>query len=157
VRVDHKETRQRRFQKAAGARRNASDAFGKAMARRGVLQLRKLQVHFCDFGGSSAGVREYLQDVLPKMAKDKPHAEIEEVLRRGRHPFVTGVYVHGGERVVCLRNKSSEEVGETIASLCTTYGRKVKKIKKRILTLNPSIQGAWTVAGQAVATDAASE
>lgn len=157
MRVDHRESRQRVSQKGSGARHDASNAFEKAMARRGVLQLRKLQVHFCDFGGSSAGVREYLKDVLPKMAKDKPHAEIEEVVRRGRHPFVTGAYVHGGERVVCLRNKSSEEVGGTIASLCTTYGRKVKKIKKRTLTLNPSIQGAWTVAGQAVATNVASE
>lgn len=121
-----------------------------------MLQLRKLQVHFCDFGGSSAGVREFLRDVLPGMTKDKPQAEIETVMRRGRHPFVTGEYVHGNERVVCLRNKRPEEVKETIDSLCNTYGRKVKKIKRRTLTSNPSIQGVWSVGGPTETSDAAS-
>lgn len=30
------------------------------MCTRGVYQLRKLSLYFCDFGGSSAGVREAL-------------------------------------------------------------------------------------------------
>lgn len=35
------------------------------MCTRGVYQLRKLSLYFCDFGGSSAGVRQAL--VTPEL------------------------------------------------------------------------------------------
>jgi large subunit ribosomal protein L43 len=88
------------------------------MAQRGVWQLRKLVVNYCDFGGSSRGARcalsgracrahlhhpftaaaccsprrEFVQAWLPRFKEENPQLEVEEVMRRGRHPFLLADY-----------------------------------------------------------------
>lgn len=85
------------------------------MARRGVWQLQKLTINYCDFSGSSKGTRyaiylflyifdgmpnyvdfdvipfrrEFLQSWLPRFKDENPHLEILEAMRRGIHPFIS--------------------------------------------------------------------
>ena len=84
------------------------------MARRGVWQLKKLVINYCDHSGSSIGTRyvlvvdipmiiahkhacqsecrEFLKSWLPRFREENPHLEIAEVLRRGGHPFLEASY-----------------------------------------------------------------
>ncbi|CAK9198570.1 unnamed protein product [Sphagnum troendelagicum] len=114
------------------------------MAVRGVWQLKKLVVCFCDHSGSSAGAREFVEMLLPKFQKQNPQLEATTHLVRGHHPHLRGHFVNGNERVVDVKNKSSEEIWTQVMRLRNSTGRKVVKLKTRHVTHSPSVQGTWT-------------
>jgi Mitochondrial ribosomal protein L51 / S25 / CI-B8 domain. len=95
------------------------------MCVRGVWQLKKLHLQFCDHGGkdldpsynnslgSSKGVREFLEsDLLKEFVKKNPQIEFKFLLKRGTHPFITSTYVNGYIKDLSLRNKNPEEIIE---------------------------------------------
>ena len=53
------------------------------MVSRGVPQLKNIRLYFCDYGGSSIGVRDALksQEMADYMTKNE-HLELEVSLRR---------------------------------------------------------------------------
>ncbi|MCL7045960.1 hypothetical protein MKW94_010639 [Papaver nudicaule] len=85
------------------------------MAFKGVWQLKKLVVSYCDWGGSSRGIRGI------------NHLEINK-----------------NERVVCVRNLTPEDILKHATRLRNALGRKVVKLKTRHVTKHPSVQGTWT-------------
>ncbi|GAB4815870.1 hypothetical protein N2152v2_002916 [Parachlorella kessleri] len=115
------------------------------MSRRGVWQLKKLVLNYCDHSGSSKGAREFLEHVWPQFTKDNPHLAAEAVLRRGRHPFLEASYLTGNVRSVDLRNNTPEEILRQAVLLRSSAGRKASlQVKQRTVTKQPSIQGQWT-------------
>jgi large subunit ribosomal protein L43 len=62
------------------------------MAVRGVWQLQKLIVCFCDHSGSSAGARDFVHRLLPQFQKLNPQFELSTHLVRGHHPHLRGLY-----------------------------------------------------------------
>jgi len=47
------------------------------MCSRGVFQLKKLSVYFCDFGGSSSGVRDFISSPsITQFLKANPQIEV---------------------------------------------------------------------------------
>lgn len=61
------------------------------MARRGVWELRNLTIRYSSAGGSSRGVREYVEKDLLGFAKKNPQISIETILQSG-HPAVCADY-----------------------------------------------------------------
>ncbi|KAL3339008.1 hypothetical protein AABB24_027895, partial [Solanum stoloniferum] len=118
----------------------------KIMALRGVWQLRKLVVSYCNWGGSSRGIRAFMESELPALKEKNPHLEVVTELNRGQHPFLKGLYKNKNERVVCVKNLSQEEVLEAATKLRNSLGRKVVKLKTRHVTKQPSVQGTWSTA-----------
>lgn len=115
------------------------------MSVKGVLQLSKLTIQYCKFGGSSIGVRCFAEDILPRLRKEHPHIEVETAHRPGRHPKFYGLYAHGGVKTVSVRNYSVKEVLTAFNWLRTEDGHKVRKVKTlRQESKQPSIQGRWT-------------
>lgn len=115
------------------------------MARRGVWQLQKLVLNYCEFSGSSKGVREFVDTMLPQFVKQNPQLPFESVVRRGQHPFWKAEFLSGNSRAVDLRNNDPEEVLRQAVLLRSSAGRKTTlRIKKRHQTSKPSIQGTWT-------------
>jgi large subunit ribosomal protein L43 len=81
------------------------------MCTRGVFQLRKLSLYFCDFGGSSAGVREALvSPSLKSFMDDNQHIQFNFIIKRNYHPFVTGAYINGYLKDIPLRSLPSQEI-----------------------------------------------
>jgi large subunit ribosomal protein L43 len=79
------------------------------MCTRGVFQLRKLSVYFCDFGGSSAGVRKVLMSPqLKEFMTANEHIEFNFIVKRNYHPFVTGAYINGYLKDIPLRSLEPE-------------------------------------------------
>ncbi|EFN53762.1 hypothetical protein CHLNCDRAFT_136378 [Chlorella variabilis] len=115
------------------------------MARRGVWQLQKLLVHYCDFGGSSRGTREFVEQILPHFQRDNPQIAIESVVRRGKHPGLQAEYLNRTTRHVDVKNQPAEEVLRQAVYLRSSLGRKASlQVKHRTRTQMPSIQGPWT-------------
>ncbi|KAL3702094.1 hypothetical protein R1sor_020116 [Riccia sorocarpa] len=114
------------------------------MAVRGIWQLKKLVLYLCDHSGSSRGAREFVESVLPKFKTDNPQLEVLTELHRGRHPHLKGYFANKNERVVDVKNLSSEEVSLQAMRLRNSTGRKVVKLKTRHVTFRPSVQGTWT-------------
>mmetsp|Transcript_22764 Transcript_22764/g.42310 ORF Transcript_22764/g.42310 Transcript_22764/m.42310 type:complete len:160 (-) Transcript_22764:65-544(-) len=139
------------------------------MATRGVFQCKKLTLFYCEHGGSSRAVREYLGSKrLWKWAQDRPSVEIAVKVRNGKHPFVKAEYLtaplasgkkpDGGPVVhqICVKSKQPRNnngsdgdpyvdmIEETLTKLYNRSGRKLTKFKQPVYTQTPSIQGVWT-------------
>ncbi|KAL3838177.1 hypothetical protein ACJIZ3_022768 [Penstemon smallii] len=104
------------------------------MSLRGVWQLQKLVVSFCNWGGSSRGIRAFMESHLPAFKETNPQLEVVTELNRENK----------NERVVCVKNLTPEEVLLCAIRLRNAQGRKVVKLKTRHVTKNPSVQGTWT-------------
>lgn len=114
------------------------------MSRRGVWQLKKLVLHYCDKSGSSRGAREFVEHVWPKFTEQNPQIPAEAVIRAGKHPYLEAKYICGNERTIDLRNSSPEEILRQAVLLRSSLGRKASlQVKKRVVTSQSSIQGRW--------------
>jgi large subunit ribosomal protein L43 len=117
------------------------------MATRGVFQLTKLRLHYCEVGGSSRAMRDYLSNGrLLEWAKDHPHVEIEVKQRNGQHPYVQGDYkTMAATHQISVKNVDGWKVVESVLEMLSNRsGRKITKITTPVLTDTPSIQGTWT-------------
>ena len=81
------------------------------MCSRGVYQLKKLSLFFCDWGGSSQGVRDLLTSkTLKEFINTHPHIEFEFIRKRNYHPYVSSTYINGYIKDVPLRALEAKEV-----------------------------------------------
>ncbi|XP_068664053.1 large ribosomal subunit protein mL43 [Aristolochia californica] len=114
------------------------------MALRGVWQLQKLVVSYCDWGGSSRGIRAFMASYLPSFKENNQHLEVVTELIRGQHPHLMGFYKNKNQRVICVKNLTPEDIQLHATRLRNALGRKVVKLKTRHVTEHPSVQGTWT-------------
>ncbi len=96
------------------------------MALRGVWQLRELAIRYSLEGGSSRGVRAFVEDGLVEFAKKNPQIAITTKLEPG-HPNVHGKYLTGYEKNLSLKNMDKGDVAKRIQLLRNTLGRKTRK------------------------------
>jgi large subunit ribosomal protein L43 len=62
------------------------------MATRGVPQLQRIMIRYCDWGGSSSGMRDFIGRELVGFARTVPQCEIVTEVRRNRHPMIKADY-----------------------------------------------------------------
>ena len=117
------------------------------MATRGVFQLTRLRVCYCEHGGSSATLREYIgSGRLAAWAESKPELEIHVQVRNGKHPYVQADYkTQAAFHQVSVKNSPDwRDIQQVLDMLRNRSGRKITKITTPVLTDTPSVQGVWT-------------
>jgi hypothetical protein len=77
-----------------------------SMARRGAFELKEVVLRYSVDGGSSRGVREFIEHDLVAFARTNPQITIRTSLRNS-HPFVAGQYG------ACLSRHSRTTAGAT--------------------------------------------
>jgi len=113
------------------------------MALNGVWQLQKLVVRYCDWGGSSRGIREFIQSHLPTFSHNNPQVEVVTEMMRGKHPHLRGYYRCKTVRMVDSRNLDPKDILLQAIRLRNALGLKVTKLKTRHMIQRPSVQGTW--------------
>ena len=119
------------------------------MATRGIYQLTKLGIYYCEIGGSSRALRDYIGNgQLVSWAAQHPHINIEVKRNNGYHPIIHADYLTNSKQIlhqVSVKNYETwEHVQEVVQMLSNRSGRKITKITKPVLTDTPSVQGVWT-------------
>ena len=117
------------------------------MATRGIQQLRKLRIRYCEVGGSSATVRDYLKNSphLINFATENPHVDIIVKSRNGHHPYIQGEYVTGQSKQICVKNTTEKRILEVMGMLRNTSGRKIQQLGGLAVRGDcASVQGVWT-------------
>lgn len=136
------------------------------MAKYGQIMLKQLRLQYCDFGGASAGMREFLHHHLPALVAEAgaQGVEVRAELKRGFPPTLRAVYrplTEGGAergRVVGVKNLSREGVAEQVRWLRDSQGRATNKRvpPRHIISMRRSVQGTWSPATWGAAAGAAS-
>eukprot|EP00230_Micromonas_polaris_P004321 CAMPEP_0119207648 /NCGR_PEP_ID=MMETSP1327-20130426/91_1 /TAXON_ID=38833 /ORGANISM="Micromonas pusilla, Strain RCC2306" /LENGTH=145 /DNA_ID=CAMNT_0007204057 /DNA_START=154 /DNA_END=590 /DNA_ORIENTATION=+ len=94
------------------------------MSIRGVWQLVKLNVNYCDHSGSSRFIRPFIMNGLTEYAQNHPHAEVTSTVRRGRHPHMTGEFRNGNTKTVNLRNMEMDDITFHLSYMFSEKGKK---------------------------------
>jgi len=114
------------------------------MCTRGVWQMRKVMIKYCDYSGSSAGVRDWIQTQLTPFAKANPHLEVIVSRNPGKEPHVRARYLADGDKALSLKNLSWKQVTMRVQMLRDARPVKLKKWDKPFRS-TPSVQGEWTM------------
>ena len=115
------------------------------MVSRGIHQLKNMRVYFCDQGGSSLGVRDFLKsEKLVNFMSKNEHLNLEIYLRRGQHPYVSSTYINGYVKDQPLRNMEEDEIMYEFSKFNNSFGREALKHNTiKVSTTRKSIQGGW--------------
>lgn len=111
------------------------------MATRGVFQLRKLTVKYCEYGGSSKGAREFIRHRIVEFANKTPAAEVVTELRPGHHPYISADYETGENKAIGVKNITPSEIMDYAMTLRNSSGRKVSSGKYFVSGANYNVPG----------------
>ena len=115
------------------------------MATRGIKQLQKIRFAYCEHGGSSSSIREFLSsEKIIAFAEKNPSVEVIVKPRNGKHPHINGSYITGLDKQICIKNEPLERIEKVLTMLCNSSGRKRTKLQGPIRTDTPTVQGVWT-------------
>jgi large subunit ribosomal protein L43 len=103
-----------------------------------------MDFHYCDWAGSSKGMNGFIKSLLPKFAAANPQIEFSVSPRPGKHPVITGHYVNGNHKPICVRNLSPYEILQKVELLRDASGEKLRRTNKAVLSTNSSVRGIWS-------------
>ncbi|MCJ1313898.1 39S ribosomal protein L51, mitochondrial [Agyrium rufum] len=111
-----------------------------------ILQCKRLDFHYCDWAGSSDGMKAFLKYTLPQFARNNPSLHIHVSPRPNAHPIIRGSYINGREKVVCVRNLEKEQIIKKAELLRDASGEKLKRVKggRAVQSSNENVRGIWS-------------
>ncbi|KAK3692893.1 thioredoxin-like protein [Podospora appendiculata] len=109
-----------------------------------ILQCKKMDIHYCDWAGSSRGMNGFIKSILPKFAAANPQIEFVVSPRPSKHPVVIGHYINGREKAICVRNLEPLQILKKVELLRDASGEKLRKVNKPVQSVNESVRGVWS-------------
>lgn len=115
------------------------------MVSRGIRQLQRINVFYCDIGGSSKTLREVLKsERLFNYVKDLPSVKFEFFIKRNIHPRLVAEYANGYSKTVCIRKYTEDEIFRQLFYYKNEGGHSpYKHGGNGVITFKPSIQGPY--------------
>ncbi|QLQ78821.1 hypothetical protein HG537_0B01690 [Torulaspora globosa] len=121
-----------------------------SIARNGVgafvFPCKKITLQYCNWGGSSQGMREFLTSKrLEKLGTQYPFIQFE-VLRKSGHPLLRAQYNNGREKVICVKNLNIDNVENKLKLLKDSSGDILRRRAQNdnVESLNKSVRGVWS-------------
>lgn len=87
--------------------------------------------------------REFLTTDLKQVAAKYPQIEFV-VEKKSGHPLVSGEYVNGHKKTICVRNSTPQEIIKKIQTVRESSGKPLQKYKYPVRSLNSSVRGVWS-------------
>ncbi|PHH76611.1 hypothetical protein CDD82_3914 [Ophiocordyceps australis] len=109
-----------------------------------ILQCKKMDLHYCDWAGSSRGMNGFIKSMLPKFAAANPQIEFVVSPRPGKHPVMIGHYINGRTKPICVRNMQPYEILKKAQLLRDASGEKLRRYNKAVKSTSPSVRGIWS-------------
>ncbi|EKG16861.1 hypothetical protein MPH_05842 [Macrophomina phaseolina MS6] len=110
-----------------------------------ILQCKRLDFHYCDWAGSSKGMKSFLEHKLAAFAKANPSIEITVSPRPRKEPVIKGHYINGRTKAICVRNLEKEQILQKAQLLRDASGERNRRtINKPVKSLNESVRGIWS-------------
>ncbi|CAK7903198.1 54S ribosomal protein L51, mitochondrial [[Candida] anglica] len=109
-----------------------------------VVPCHRIKINYCNWGGSSKGVRELLKDgQINQLAAKKPSI-LFEVVKRSGHPSVEFHYNNDAVKDLEVKNMDSSLVLKKINELSQASGNELFKWNHKVLSINESVRGIWS-------------
>lgn len=109
-----------------------------------VLPCKRITLTYCNFGGSSVGMRDFLRHKLDKIAKAHPEIEFKVVEKPGQHPVLFGEYASDLSKQICVRKWNMDVIENKLNLIINSSGKKLSKPKQSVISQNPSVRGIWS-------------
>lgn len=120
-----------------------------------VLPCKRITLSYCNFGGSSKGMRDFLRLRLEKISKQYPQVEFKVLEKPGSHPVLKGEYstpntessLNGNNdtfKQICVRKWNIDVIENKLKLLINSSGKKLVKPKHTVISTNPSVRGIWS-------------
>lgn len=121
-----------------------------SLARNGVASFvkpcYKINIQFCNWGGSSQGVRDFLTHSKSNLSTfaQKNKDTVLEVTQRNGHPILTFYYNNGAESTVDVRNLSALDLSKKLIEHSQKSGNSPFKFNQKVMSNNESVRGIWS-------------
>ena len=86
----------------------------------------------------------FIKKYLPEFAAKHPQIEMTVSPRPSKHPVITGHYINGRQRAICVRNLEANQILQKAELLRDSSGEKNKRTNKPVTSFNPSVRGIWS-------------
>lgn len=109
-----------------------------------VLPCHRVKIQYCNWGGSSTGVRHLLASgTLNKIATEKPGIFFEVVKKAGP-PKLTFHYSPDKTRDIDVRNMDLKLLIKTVNEYSQASGNPLFKWNHKVISDNESVRGVWS-------------
>lgn len=119
------------------------------MSSRSIPRIKSITLQFCDFGGSSEGVRKFFQSSkFYNLVNSYKSLLFTFRLIRGSHPNIKIDYINGLSKAIPLRKDDQSEIEDKLRLACGQIGKLVSNSHHngyRVCSFNKSIQGEWSL------------
>lgn len=121
-----------------------------SLARNGlssyVRPCYRVSLQYCNWGGSSQGVRDFLthpNNLVDKFAQSNKDIVFEIVTKKG-HPSLNFYYSNGVQTAVDVKNMKVGEVARKLQEYIRRSGNEPFKYNHKVLSNNESVRGIWS-------------
>lgn len=109
-----------------------------------VMPCKKVTITYCNFGGSSQGMRDFLRLRLKTIAQLHPEVEFRVLQKSGTHPVITGDYTNGNNKQICVRKWNLDIIQNKLDVILNSNGNQCKKPQNSVDSKNESVRGIWS-------------
>ncbi|KAJ9056956.1 39S ribosomal protein L51, mitochondrial [Entomophthora muscae] len=110
-----------------------------------IVQCNRLVFSYCERGGSSRGMVEFIKENIQNLAKSNPETEYIVKHVPFQHPAIMGYYNNGYHKRNDVANMDSKIILLNAEGLQTSQGGLEKDFRKtRVLSTTPSVRGIWS-------------
>lgn len=119
-----------------------------SIARNGVgayvVPCHRISVQYCNWGGSSTGLRELLKTGQLNQLASAKKGTMFEIIKRSGHPKLSFHYNNSKVEEINIANLNTKEIINKIDEYSQRSGEKLFKFNHKVMSINDSVRGIWS-------------